>query len=72
MIPYLLTRLQPDPGVAKMAFELRKPGPEQTTYHVHLDEHGWHCDCPDGCYDVEHEQRKCKHVEAIKSTLLLT
>lgn len=68
--PYLLNRLNPDPNLASVAFQIRRVGTKKC-YDIHKDEHGWHCDCPSGCYSRENEQIKCKHVEAIRSTLIL-
>lgn len=65
--PYLLTRLQPNPNIAKHAWQLRN---HRTTYEIFVDEFGWHCNCPSG-YARENDGIKCKHVQALKSVLKL-
>ena len=58
---YILTVLDPDPGVAFPAFQLENQ--EGSLYHVCHDEHGWRCDCPAHTFDQS--GRLCKHSKAI-------
>ncbi len=57
---YWLSEIGADWG---RAFEVRKPLPEGTVYHVHLDaQAGDSCDCQ-GCVRWGH----CKHLSAVKA-----
>jgi hypothetical protein len=62
---YWLSEIQADWG---RAFEVRKPLPDGTVYHVHLDpEMGDTCDC---LGHLRHGHRTvCKHVAAVKALI---
>jgi hypothetical protein len=62
---YYLTEIAADWG---RAFEVRKPLPEGTVYHVHLDaDMGDTCDCP-GHLRWGH-RTVCKHLSAVRALL---
>jgi hypothetical protein len=61
--------VQPGSGVSRLV-RLRKG--DGTAYHVHRDEHGCGCDCPDFTFSREGiDPRGCKHVVALAAVGLL-
>lgn len=60
---YHLRRVVPAPGTAKACWELKKPN--DSAYHVHRDQFGVACDCPDYTYRHMNTPDKCKHCKAL-------
>ena len=63
---YVLTKLTPDPRVARVAYRLGyRKGGGWVTYDVHEGSFGWECECADFVYRKEGSESPCKHVAAV-------
>lgn len=74
-VPYVVHKLSAHPGVADVAWRLRKLGrkrKEALEYDVHQKGSYAECTCPDWVYYRHHIDREgCKHIRSLRTTGLL-
>jgi hypothetical protein len=68
-VPYVVTRLDPDPSIASCAFRLSRL--DGVNYNVAMTVHGAGCDCQDFNYRAANTREGCKHVRACRQVGLL-
>jgi hypothetical protein len=64
---YVISRLDPDPMVAHIAYRIAKHEGDQTGYDVRVDEHGPQCEC----LGFLRWNRPCKHIRALRAAGLI-
>lgn len=66
---YTVEFLVTDRRVAHPAIRLTKG--DGTSYDIHHDKHGWHCQCPSQVFVEDKMGRLCKHLRACRNVGLI-